>query len=208
VGREVILAAQALDASGHRAEVLSAALAWCAEDNEENLSQAARRRRRRAGASLFFELTRPVAKSGLPQLLDGGRDADPMRYVPGWRAVLDLRELIGGEDGWFGNGVHRWLDAALGHPRMRTRIVRIFVEAARPAPVAGLVYGTGRPEPTPAKALIGVVRPWAAVSRTDPARRDIKEAIIVPLTRPWWFRLLVVLYIQLRSLVQPTRASR
>ena len=213
VGRQVVLAAQSLSAAGHRAEVLSAALAWCAEDDEERLSYAARRRRRRAGASLFLELARPVAASGLPELLDGGRDADPMRYVPGWRAVLDIRDLIGGENRWFGNGIHRWLDAALHHPGMRTRIVRIFVEAAGPAPVAGVAYGTvaydaGRPEPSAAKVMVDVVRPWAAVDRTDPARRDIKEAIVVPLIRPWGFRLLVVLYIRLRTLLQPARTSR
>jgi hypothetical protein len=208
VGGQVILAAQALSAFGHRTEVLSAALDWCAEANEENLSQAARRRRRRAGAALFFELARPVAESGLPELLDGARDADPMTYVPGWRAVLDIGDLIGTEGRWFGNGIHRWLDAALHHPRIRGRIVKIFVEAARPGPVAGIAYGTGRPDPTAAKVLIDVVRRWASVDRTDPARRDIKEAIVVPLTRPWLFRLLVVSYVQLRTLFALVRASR
>ncbi|HZE32367.1 MAG TPA: hypothetical protein VE198_13130 [Actinoallomurus sp.] len=48
---------------------------------------------------------------------------------------------------------------------------------------------------------------WARLV-SDTVRRDIKEAIVVPLTRPWWFRLLVVLYIQLRSLIQLVRASR
>jgi hypothetical protein len=208
VAGEVILAAQALSTAGHRAEVLSAALAWCAENNEENLSNAARRRRRRAGASLFLELARPIAESGLPEVLEGGRNVDPMRYVPGWRAVLDCRDLIGGDDRWFGNDIHRWLDAALHHPRMRTRIVRIFIEAGRPTPVTGIAYGTVRPEPTAAKTLIDVVRQWAAVNRTDPARRDIKEAIVVPLTRPWWLRLLMALYIQLRTLIQMAGASR
>ena len=56
---EVLAAAQSLAGSGHHAEVLRAALAWCAETNDEVLSGRARARRRRAGAGLFLGLVLP-----------------------------------------------------------------------------------------------------------------------------------------------------
>ncbi|OLT14545.1 hypothetical protein BJF79_18955 [Actinomadura sp. CNU-125] len=63
-----------------------------------------------------------------------------------------------------------WLDAALAHPHLRAGIVRTFVAAARPAP----------------DAMIGLVRGWAAA---EPARREIRDAIVLGLSRPWWLWL-------------------
>ncbi|MEV5824159.1 hypothetical protein AB0L25_01130 [Spirillospora sp. NPDC052242] len=63
-----------------------------------------------------------------------------------------------------------WLDAAAGRPELRDGIVRMFVAAARPAP----------------EAMIVLVRGWAA---GDAARRGIRDAIVLGLSRPWWLWL-------------------
>jgi hypothetical protein len=204
---EVIVAAQALSGSGHHPEVLAAALGWCAETNVERLSAAARRGRRRAGATLFLALAMPVTESGLPEVLNGQPGVDPLRYVPGWRAVLDFCTT----DTCFLLVVRRWLDAALRHLRVRAWIVEVFVEAAQPSTTRpGTTYRTGPVESglITAEVMIDVVRLWAALDRTDPIRKQVKEAIILPLTRPWWVRLLKVGYVRLRTLIQLARESR
>ena len=50
--------------------------------------------------------------------------------------------------------------------------------------------------------MIGMVRRWASV---DPARRQVKEDIVVPLTYPWWLRLLTILYVHVRTFVEMER---
>jgi DNA polymerase III delta prime subunit len=207
---EVILAAQALATSNHPAEVLAAALDWCAETNPENLSPSGRRRRRRAGAMLFLELARPVTASGLPELLDGDRPIDPMRYERGWRAALESIIAFSARDIAFEDVARQWLDAALQHSQVRHGIVRVFVEAAKPSSVPTLRYGAtpAKYEPTAEKIMIGVVRYWAAADRMDPIRKAIKEGIVIPLTRSWWLRLLKIIYVWLRTLIETTRAAQ
>jgi hypothetical protein len=206
---EVIQAALALATSGHHAEVLAAALAWCAQANRENLSYQARQRRRRAGATLFLELAAPVTASGLPKVLDGTLAVDPLTCAPGWRAALDFHTgAFNAGANAFEEALRRWLDAALRHARLREEIARALVEAATPPDtVPGSVRETGPAEPglTTAQIMIGMVRRWATTDPPDPIRRKIREHIVIPLTQPSWLRLLKVLYIKLRTLVDTAR---
>jgi hypothetical protein len=83
--------------------------------------------------------------------------------------------------------------------------VRVFVETTRPSGVPpDAAYGREPPkrDPTAAKIMIGVVRRWATMDRTDPVRKEIREDIVLPLTRPWWLRLLKILYVHLRTLIK------
>jgi hypothetical protein len=200
---EVIVTARALALQGHRHEVLSAALAWCAETNRENLADRARQRRRKAGAGLFLELARPVAVSGLPEILDGDEATDPAFCVPGWRAVLEFHTAPAMGNEVIEQVLHRWLDAALRHAHVRARISAVLITAATPplmpsGSVTGIV--SARPRLATAKVMIDIVQRWAAVDPTDTIRREIKNHIIIPLTYPWWLRLLKVLYAKLRAL--------
>jgi hypothetical protein len=200
---EVLAAARALAASGSHAGVLAAALSWCAETDPEQLSIPARQRRRRAGALLFLELAGPVTESGLPSVLDGDEAIDPMAGVPGWRAALDMLSDFGSGHALLEQVVHRWLDAALTLPSVRAGIEGSLVEAARPPHVRTLDrYGIEpRRDPTSAEIMIGVARRWAL---TDPARRQTKEDIVIPLMRPW-LRCLMILYVQVRTLLEAER---
>lgn len=203
---EVILAARALAAQGHPVEVLAAALSWCAEINREDLSSRAWLRRRRAGAMLFLELARPRSKSGLPVILDGDRTVDPS---PGWRAALEIcATALGTRDDAFEEVARRWLDAALYHAHVRQRIVWIFVRAATTSgvssdPAYGRAPASRSPDTT--RIMIGLVRRWATEDPTDAVRKRIKEAIVIPLTRPWWLSLLKTLYVHVRALVKAAR---
>jgi hypothetical protein len=201
---EVLAAARALAAADGHAGVLAAAFAWCAENNREQLSVPARQRRRRAGALLFLELARPITDSGLPAVLDGDEAIDPMAGVPGWRAALDMLPDFGSGHALLEQVVHRWLDAALTHPSVLAQIEGSFVEAARPPRMRSSDrYGIDpRRDPTTAKIMIGMVRRWAV---TDPARRQIKEDIVIPLLHPWLLRLLMLLYVQVRTLLETER---
>lgn len=207
---EVINAAQALARAGHHAEVLKAALDWSAETNGERLSPRARRRRRLAGAVLFLDLARPLTETGVPELLAGDGPAGPMRYEPGWRAALDVARFPTGRDIPVDDVGYRWLDAALRHPYARDGIVRLFVAAAWPSSTPAMLSASASPYepapegPTTAEVMIGLVRRWAAVDRTDPVRRQVKEAIVIPLTRPWWLRLVKLAYVHARILVRRT----
>jgi hypothetical protein len=200
VQNEVINVAQALLIWGHHAEVLAAALAWCADANSEKLSYSARQRRRRVGAMLFLELARPVTEEGLPAILRDDRYVDP---VPGWRAALDLGTAAWSARDALEEVAWQWLDAALPHGHMRERIIRFFIEAATPSldipPRITHGVAPAAPDLTPAKIMIDLARRWAAANRTDPIRREIKEAIVIPLTKPWWLRLLKLLYVHMRT---------
>jgi hypothetical protein len=70
-------------------------------------------------------------------------------------------------------------------------------------------YGTepARRDPTTAKIMISVVRRWAAADRSDPVRQEIKEDIVIPLTRPWWLRLLKIIYVHVRTLIKARQQS-
>lgn len=203
----VLAAARALAADGNHAEVLASALNWSAQTNRERLSGPARRCRRYAGAALFLNLAEPVAESGLPQILDGPQAVEPTRCEPAWRAALDAVVVSRITETAFEGVARRWLDAALHHQRVRARLIRCYVDAASPSTLP-MTVAYSNPQAahvsTPAMIMIEVVRRWAAVDRKNPARRQIKEAIVIPLTRPWWLRLLKILYIHLRTLIAMT----
>lgn len=197
---EVISATRELAASGHHAEVLRAALAWCAESSGERLSPRARERRRYAGAVLFLDLAQPVTTSGLPYLLDIGR-VGPMGFEPGWRAALDSAVVFGTGDVPVEEVVPHWLDAALRNPHVRPGIVQVFVTAATSSITAAVRYGTtqARRDPTTAELMIDMVLSWAEVDRADRVRQAINEGIVIPLTRPWWLRLVRLVLMRLRT---------
>jgi hypothetical protein len=212
---EAVEAAQALAEAGHHAEVLTAVLGWCAETNGESLSRAMRRKRRLAGAAIFLELARTVTGSGVPELLAGDRPGGPIRYEPGWRAALDGFMAFGTRDIAIEDVACRWLDAALEHPHVRDEIVRLFIEAAKPTASATPALSTARyaarpawHDPTTAKIMISIAENWAAVDRANPVRREIKEGIVIPLTRPWWLRLVKLVYVYLRTLFKLDRPQR
>lgn len=200
---EVIVTARALAYQGHHEEVLSAALGWCADNNQESLADRAQQRRRKAGARLFLELASSVAPSGLPEILDGDQATDPAFCVPGWRAVLDFHTAPGMGNEMIEQVLCRWLDAALRHAHVRARISAVFVTAATsPRMPSGSVSGivSARPSPATAKVMIDIVQRWATADPTDAIRTEIKEHIVIPLTYPWWLRLLNVLHAKLRTL--------
>ena len=199
VADEVMLAVRNLAKSGHRKEVLTAILGWCAETSGETLSPRARQRRRRVGVTLFLELARPVTDSGVPRALDHDQGVDPERCAPGWRAALDPD--VGAGLNVIEDVLGRWLDAALNHARLREQISSVLVIAAGPGVRPGSPHSVGstRRSPTAAEIMIGMVRRWATVDHADPVRRTIKEDIVIPLTQPAWLRLLKVLYVGLRT---------
>jgi hypothetical protein len=209
VAGEVIAAARALASEGHFEEVLDAAFDWCAQASQEGLADRARQRRRKVGAMLFLELAKLVAPSGLPEVLDRGRAADPAFCVPGWRAVLDFHATPGLWKDAIEQVLIRWLDAALRHDHVRARISAVLISAATP-PVSFDKASRGvlpKPNPAIAKLVIDIVRRWAASDTTDFIRAEIKEQIVTPLTYPWWLRLLKVIYAVLRMCAVASRPS-
>jgi hypothetical protein len=199
---EVIVTAQALAAQGHHEEVLRAALDWCAQINRENLSDQARQRRRRAGARLFLELARSMAPAGLPQILDGQRAADPASCMPGWRAILDFRTEPGLPVQEIEGVLGRWLDATVRFAHIRQRICAVFIAAATPPLIpSSKVNGLTPPQfdSNAARFMIDVVQRWAALDPDDTGRGEIEEYIVIPLTRPWWLRLIKTLYMGVRG---------
>ena len=203
VASEVITAARALASEGHHQEVLAAALGWCAKANQENLTDRARKRRRKVGAMLFLELARPVAPSGLPEILDRDQAADPASCVPGWRAVFDFHARPGLWNNAIEQVLIRWLDAALRHAHLRTRIGAAFVAAAAPPMSLDRAswIAPAKPDQANAKLMIDVAQRWAATDPADIIRAGIKDQIVIPLTYPWWLRLLKAIYAKLRTRV-------
>jgi len=207
---EVMKAARALAASGQRAEVFMAALAWCAKSNEENLTPQDRKRRRRVGVLLFLELARPVNDLGLPEVLGDDQAVEPMTCLPGWQAALAFHTATYGiEDDAIEDVLWRWLDAALLHARLRERIIEVFIQAATSSlavpPNSSRQAGSVTPHPTAAEIMIGMVQRWASQDPTNFTRQEIKEDIVIPLTQPRWLQLLKELYIYLRTLVRQAR---
>lgn len=202
VAGEVIAAARALSNQGHRQEVLVAALGWCAETNREILAERARQRWRKVGAMLFLELARPVAPSGLPEVLGEGQAADLVTCVPGWQAVFDFQGAPGLWNGEIEQVLQRWLDGTLRHAPMRALISAVLITAATSPVPSGSVSRMvpARPKPGIADFVIDVVQRWAAVDPNDIIRAEIKEHIVIPLTYPWWLRLLKILRTRQRTL--------
>jgi hypothetical protein len=209
VRKEVVEAALSLADAGSAHEVIKAALGWCVESSPERLSVAARRRRIHAGAMLFLELARRRSPSGFPTLLHGEGAVDPSVCVPAWRAVLHTADARRGTA--LEETVRQWLDAALLDPRLRGRITSAFVDAARPREAT--FGGTAVLDPvgagtTAAEFMIELVRHWAATDPRNPVRKKIKEDIVIPLTTPWWLRLLKMMYAWVRTLVVNLRDQR
>lgn len=119
-----------------------------------------------------------------------------MTCTTGWRAALDAEATTPHLE----DAVRRWLDAALHHPHLRGPICWSFIEAATPTNVPARYARPAAPSPPVTKIMINMVREWAAADPTDPARKKIKEDIGIPLTRPWWLRLLKTAYVTLRTL--------
>jgi hypothetical protein len=210
VAGEVIAAARALASEGHFEEVLAAALGWCAQATQENLTDRARQRRRKVGAMLFLDLAKPVAPSGLPEILDRGRAADPASCVPGWRAVLDFHATPGLWKDAIEQALIRWLDAALRHDHMRARISAVLISAAMPpAPFDKAGWGIlPKPNPAIAKLMTDIVRRWTASDTTDVMRAEIRDQIVTSLTHPWWLRLPKVICAVLRMRADASRPRR
>lgn len=162
VRSQVVRAALGLAHSGHAGRVRAAVIDWCGGGPRESLSPAQRRRRTRTGAEIFLALAAEAGAHGLPALL---YEVDAETCVPAWRAAMEAVPALGWEE-----AAVFWLDAALARPEVRDGIVRMFVGAARPAP----------------EAMIALVRGWAA---GDGARRGIRDAIVLGLSRPWWLWL-------------------
>ena len=199
VVREVITAAMGLAGWGLRQEVLAAAIRWSAGADRERLSLTARRRRIRAGVMLFLRLAGQPAASGLPEILDGEPACDPRESIPAWRAALHDRAAGGDHrDAFLSPIVDQWLDTALHRPLLRGHLIQTFIEAARP-PAVTTSTGPAVTGHVAARMMMNMARGWAAADPADPARREIKEAIVIPLTRPWYLKLLKVLYVWLRT---------
>jgi hypothetical protein len=210
VAGEVIAAARNLADQDHRQEVLTAVLGWCAESSQENLTDGERKRRRKVGAMLFLELARPVAPSGLPQILDKGDAVDPTSCLPGWRAVLDFHATPGLWNDAIERVLIRWLDAALRHSRVRARIIAVLIAAASPPmPFRRARWiASAKPDTANAEFMISVVRRWATTDSTDIIRTGINDDIVIPLTYPWQLRLMRVIYAKLRMRAITSRSHR
>jgi len=202
VATEVIKVARALAAQGHREAVLDAVLGWCAETNQENLSDRARRRRRKVGAMLFLELAGTITSLGLPDVLAGRQAAEPASFVEGWRAVLDFHDKPGLWRATIDQVMCRWLDAALHHSHLRNRISTVIVAAARPYEPPRRVSRIGSPKPPSAIAelVIDIAQRWASIGPADTNRKGLADDIVIPLTYPLWRRLLRTLRAKLRTL--------
>lgn len=166
---EVIKTALTLADGGHRREVMAAALSWCEEADQGNLSYSARQRRRKTGASVFIRLASRPASSGLAEILAESAALDVGSFKPGWRAVFEFVSD-------YGAAVRLWLDTALRDDSVRAPVCAVFVAAPERARES-------------AETIIGIAERWAAEDRGDPARSGIAEHIVVALARPWWRRL-------------------
>ena len=199
VATEVIKVARALAGQGHRQEVLGAALDWCAKSNRENLSDRARRRRRKVGAMLFLELAATITPLELPDTpasrhptprpscQDGGPSSTSMAN-PAYGVRRSSRSCAGG---WTKPSAIPICVHELRRLRRRgsTALVLRWSELDRP----------GEPDQANAKLMIDVAQRWAATDPTDIIRAGIKDQIVIPLTYPWWLRLLKVIYAKLRT---------
>lgn len=209
VAGEVIDVAKALASQGNRREVLDSALRWCAETSQEHLSGRALQRRRKVGGMLFLELAMPHTSSGLPEILTGNQAARLATLVPGWRAVLDFHGTPGLWNAVIEKVMCRWLNAALHHSHIRKRVSAMIVVAATlsASSGAGDRSGSAKPNPASAEFVIGIVRRWAAVGPADAIRTQLKDEIVIPLTRPLWLRLLRIISAKLRALSHSRNAA-
>jgi hypothetical protein len=197
---QVIEAVRVLAETGHRPEILRAVRAWCAAADSEALSATQRRRRRQAGAELFLFFAAARDASGRPELLAGDPRARPADCLPGWRAALDFHVDRYDGDHRFTAASRRWLDAAARHPQLRDTITTLFVHAAGgPRLLPRATFGNSSAVLTADQAMAAVAREWFAAGPPSPERREVKEAITVPLTRNGWLRLLKRAWISART---------
>ncbi|MBO0802136.1 MAG: hypothetical protein J2P25_03555 [Nocardiopsaceae bacterium] len=221
---EVIATSLALADAGHRRTVTASALDWCAETSEESetseerLNPQERRRRRRAGATLFLHLASVIEPPGpglpgpgLPAILAEAPGSGLLRFTRGWRAVLDFRPVTGTV---FREATESmmclWLDSARSHDGLADQVCALFVVAASPAsPATGAaawVASSASPGDA-ARTVIDIVQRWVALDRADVTRAEIERRIVIPLTSPWWRRLLRILSLNLRALRQARSAA-
>lgn len=193
VAQEVIAVAMSL-AADHHQEVLKAAIAWADETGSASLSAKVRRRRMRTGARIFLELAGPPSGPDLSKAPGRRETFVSFRCVPAWRAAL----YLDADDPAFEKAVHHWLDTALDRPDLRSQVVAIFI-AAVTAPAIDLRPDPITAERIAAQTMIDIVRRWAMADPTDPSRRGIAEDIVIPLTHPWWLRLLRIMRARLRT---------
>lgn len=174
---QVIDSALALAEFGHGGLVLREALDWCDPGKYGVLPASARQRRRRAGAMLFLRLSVSV-------------DAIGSSCIAGWRAALDFRDHRDTDHAALVRVFDRWLDTALAQPQLRDAVVETFVAAGAPRLIldANGVWGA-KPDRGAARFVIALADAWAAA---DPAgdRAVLADRVAVPLTYPWWRRVL------------------
>jgi hypothetical protein len=177
--------------AGHYSEALKAVLAWCALVGRETLSVPQRQKRRRVGGALFLDFAGAMNDAGLPTVLTGTAGLTPTRCLPGWRAALDFYADGGAPGSGFSAVVGRWLDAAVAHAPLRTAITDMFVSAAG-GPFTSLRadYGNTSGLATADSTMAAAARNWFMAGPRRPDRREVMEAITVPLTRSSWLRLL------------------
>lgn len=200
VTEQVKQTARLLAKSGHYTEVLRAVMAWCAAADAETLSTSQRRRRRQVGAALFLELAAAISESGLPDLLGGKAAMTPASCLPGWRAALDFRVEAGASDFGFAAIVGQWFDAAVRYAALRSAITTIFVNATgAPHFLPRAAYGNGPAIETADQVMRTIARDWFGAGPSSPERREVKEAITVPLTPNGWLRFLKRSWIVVRT---------
>lgn len=196
--REVISTAMTLAGNGHREVVTAAALQWCdADASRERLSARERQRRRRAGATLFLGLagTGEPPDFGLPPVPAETRYADLRPIVQAWRAVFEfLDTTMPNYHDAVETTICRWLEYALSHDTALEQVCDVFADAAYPAEGAP----STRTDGTAARTMIDIVRWWAAGDRGDMTRTSVERLIVVPLTFPWWLRLIRRLVLDFR----------
>jgi hypothetical protein len=198
VVQQVEQSARNLVQSGHYPEVLAAVLTWCVPAYEEKLSASQSKQRRRVGATLFLEFARANDKTGAPELLTGAASRPPAGYLAGWRAALDAQMEEGTADLGFNTVVGQWLDAAVHHFPLRSAITSTFVSATgAPYFPPRISYGNKR-ELTVDQVMSKIARGWYDGGLRSPERREVKEAITVPLTRNGALRLLKMGWISAR----------
>lgn len=191
----LLLTAARMLAERHRAVVLGAALAWAdnATIGRLNVAPAPKEELlvKKMGTELFLAMAVEKDSQGLAITLTGAAALDPRASLPAWRvaltAVSDPADEYGTQGGYedFEDAVRLWLDTAVARPDLRQGIVTVLAAAADH-------------EPTRRLEMVELVRSWAG---THAERRPIKEGILVRLLLPEWQRLLLMVFVWLRTMI-------
>jgi hypothetical protein len=198
---QVVDSAVTIADRGHQDLVLDAALDWCAVDSHEVLPPAARQRRRRAGAMLFLRLAERVDVVGYGRTL-------------GWRAAIDFRDHHDTDQAALARVFGIWLDTALTDDHLGDAVVATFLSAGSPRLIPDAAGAwRARPDRSEARFVIALADAWASGTwtasgdRVDPARAVLADRIAIPLTHPWWRRVLRIIRARIRA-SRRSRASR